>query len=92
MDWTAAIALLAIACQTVSTIFHLWLDWKKSQEPPKDEAWETATRICHANDNAFAGYDFFEIYRDLRFIQEHFEEIKDFRTLEQAKKDLRSKH
>lgn len=52
-------------------IFYAYLAYKKSKEPPKDEVWETATKILCSRGGTVYSDDFVELYSELKFFKEH---------------------
>jgi hypothetical protein len=50
---------------------YAYIALKKVKEPPKDEIWETATRImCSSGQSTYAD-EFIELYVQLKFFKEH---------------------
>ena len=82
---TAIVVLIPSVLSCVVTVCHLYWDYKKTKEPPKDEAWESAVRVLTADKMYnFSMDDFLEMYAQFRFMREHWEEIRGHRTLEEA--------
>ena len=53
------------------SIRNAYLAYKKSKEPPKDEIWETATKILCSHGDTVYSEDFIELYSELKFFKEH---------------------
>lgn len=60
------IAVISCLCSGVTSCIYAYLAWKKSKEPPKDEAWEAAIKIFCANGVAIDSADLFvDLYEQL---------------------------
>ncbi len=54
------------------SLIHAYIDLKKIKEPPKDEIWETATKLVSSSPpGAGAADDFAEIYMELKFFKDN---------------------
>lgn len=68
-----ALVIVAVASSVTSCIvscIHAWIAYKKSKEPPKDEIWETATRLVCANGQGADADEFAETYEELKLFKE----------------------
>lgn len=66
--------LLAVIPSILScclSCFYTYLQYKKSKEPPKDEVWETATKMICARGENLDSDDFAELYSELKFFKDH---------------------
>lgn len=52
------LACISVIVSSALSVFYAYLAYKKSQEPPKDEIWETALALCR-KDDAFDRSDCF---------------------------------
>lgn len=71
MDY--AIMILAIIPSILSVIvsgIYAYIALKKAKEPPKDEAWETATKIICSRSGLVYSDDFIELYTELKTFKE----------------------
>lgn len=71
------------------SIFHAYLAYRKSKEPPKDEVWETATKIICSRDGVIEADDFAELYSELKFFKEHPDLNYDFTNIETVMRKAR---
>ena len=79
--------ILAVVPSVLScalSIFYAYLQYKKSKEPPKDEVWETATKIICANGGNVYSDDFAELYLELKFFKENPEFVQQHKTIRNA--------
>lgn len=67
MEWLyATVTVLSILCSSVVSILYAIIAYKKSKEPPKDEIWEAALKICCSRGNIGADADdFASAYEEL---------------------------
>ena len=40
------LACISVILSSAVSVFYAYLAYKKSQEPPKDEVWEAALKLC----------------------------------------------
>lgn len=59
------LAVVSMLCSGFTSCIYAYLAWKKSKEPPKDEAWEAAIRLAIAGKENFDAQDFAELYEKL---------------------------
>ena len=83
------LTILAIAVPStlsvISSIIHAYIALKKATEPPKDEIWETATKIiCSGNVRVLGADDFADIYEQLKLFKDNGCSMKDITTLSHA--------
>lgn len=77
------VAVISTVCTCAATCFHLWLDWKKSKEPPKDEIWETAVRLYCANGGEQPEMDeFARVYLMLKALKKRDNPLAPFESFE----------
>ena len=51
---------------------YAFIALKKAKEPPKDDVWETTTKIlCSQNSNSVYGDDFAELYEELKWFKDN---------------------
>lgn len=63
-------ALISSVLSTIVSLLYAYIAYKKSKEPPKDEIWETATKIlCNSNGMKQAD-DFAFLYEELKFFKD----------------------
>lgn len=58
------LAVISMLCSAFTSCVYAYIAWKKSKEPPKDEAWEAAIRLMCAKDFTNAE-QFAELYEEL---------------------------
>ena len=63
---------------------YAYIALKKQKEPPKDEIWETATKIFCSNDSFRDADDFAFLYEQLKFFKENGCSMKDINSLTYA--------
>lgn len=69
---------------------YAYIALKKVKEPPKDEIWETATKIlCNSNSSMKDADDFAFLYEELKFFKENGCSMDGINTLSYA---VREKH
>ena len=81
------IVLLAVVPSVLScglSVFYAYLAYKKTKEEPKDEVWETATRMLCAQSGAPDSDDFAELYLELKFLKENPELCHQHRFIRKA--------
>lgn len=66
------------------SVFYAYLAYKKTKEKPKDEVWETATKILCAQGGIPGSDDFAELYLELKFFKENPELCQQHRTIRKA--------
>jgi len=66
------------------SVFYAYIAYKKSKEPPKDEIWETATKIICSNGGDVYSDDFAELYSELKFFKEHPDLVQKHHTIRNA--------
>ena len=93
MDTITAIVVLipSILSLCVSGIYA-YIALKKAKEPPKDEIWETATKLLCANGSSqIDADDFAELYEQLKLFKENGCSLKGCNSLFQAVNEERRK-
>lgn len=83
---TIVVLVPSVLSLCVSGIYA-YIALKKAKEPPKDEAWETATRLLSGKSGANAD-DFAELYLQLKFVKD-FPEAMDGHLMVQEAMDAR---
>lgn len=78
------IAVVPSVLSCLISLFYAYLAYKKSKEPPKDEVWETATKIICANGGNVYSDDFAELYTELKFFRDHPDLCRNHQTIRQA--------
>ena len=58
------LVVISSVCSAITSCIYAYIAWKKSKEPPRDEAWEAAIRLMCAKDFADAE-QFAELYEQL---------------------------
>lgn len=81
---TFLLALIPSVLSFAISVFYAYMEYKKSKEPPKDEVWETATKIICSNDDDAYSDDFAELYLELKFFKENTEFVCQHSTIKQA--------
>lgn len=81
---TLLLALIPSFLSCAISVFYAYLEYKKSKEPPKDEVWETATKIICANGGNVYSDDFAELYLELKFFKENPEYVQQHNTIRNA--------
>ena len=66
------------------SVFYAYLQYKKTKEQPKDEVWETATKIICSNGGNVYSDDFAELYMELKFFKEHPDLVQQHHTIRNA--------
>ena len=78
------VASISAITSTISTVVHLVISYKKSKEPPKDEIWETATRLLCADGGCKSGDQFANLYEELKLFKEKGCSLDELGTLSHA--------
>lgn len=81
------ILILAVVPSILScgiSVFYAYLAYKKSKEEPKDELWETATKIICTRGGIPCSDDFAELYLELKFFKENQELCQQHRLIRKA--------
>lgn len=86
---TVLIAVISLAISTVFQGISTYLQWKKANEPPKDEVWETTKQIICAKGDQVYSDEFAELYFELKFLKEHPEDLEGYTTIHSAMKAKR---
>lgn len=61
---------------------YAYIALKKAKEPPKDEIWETATKIiCNSQLSRISGDDFANLYEELKLFKNNGCSLKGLGTL-----------
>ena len=81
---TMLFAVVSLAVSTICSGIAAYLQLKKSNEPPKDEVWETATRMICARGGASYAEEFADLYLELKFLKEHPEALEGHLTIREA--------
>lgn len=66
------------------SVFYAYLAYKKTKEEPKDEVWETATKILCSQGNAPCSDEFAELYLELKFFKENPELCQEHKFIRKA--------
>ena len=85
---TIILAVFPSVLSCALSIFYAYLQYKKSKEPPKDEVWETATKMICAKGGNLDSDDFAELYSELKFFKDHPNCIYDHTTIRFAMKAM----
>lgn len=85
---TIILAVVPSVLSCALSIFYAYLQYKKSKEPPRDEVWETATKIICANGGNVDSDDFAELYLELKFFKEHPELVQQHNTIRNAMRSM----
>lgn len=80
------IALLSSIFSSCISLMYAYIAFKKSKEPPKDEIWETATKILCSSDSMKQADDFAFLYEELKFFKERGCTMDEITTLSYAVK------
>lgn len=88
---TTIVVLIPSVLSVFVSGIYAYIALKKANEPPKDEIWETATKILCSSDTSpqFSADDFAFLYEELKFFKENGCSMKDINTLSFA---VREKH
>ncbi len=82
---TTVIVLLPSVLSSIISLLYAYIAYKKSKEPPKDEIWETATKIiCNSTNSISGADDFADIYEQLKFFKDNGCSTKGIQTLAYA--------
>ena len=73
-------ALISSALSSCISLFYAYIAYKKTKDPPKDEIWETATKILCSGDSMKQGDDFAILYEELKLFKENGCSMKDIDT------------
>ena len=69
---TAIVVLIPSALSLFTSAIYAYIALKKAKEPPKDEIWETATKIlCNSDSSMKDSDDFARLYEELKFFKEN---------------------
>lgn len=77
-------ALISSISSCITSVIYAYLAFKKHQEPPKDEIWETVTRILCSCNTSLDTEDFAELYEELHFLKENPEAVKRAGSIRKA--------
>lgn len=77
---TVVVLIPSILSLCISGIYA-YIALKKAKEPPKDEIWETATKILCSGNPMQQGDDFAILYEELKLFKENGCSMKDIETL-----------
>lgn len=64
------IALISSIFSSCVSLIYAYIAYKKSKEPPKDEIWETATKILCSSNSMKEADDFAFLYEELKFFKD----------------------
>lgn len=93
MDILTTIIVLvpSILSLCVSGIYA-YIALKKAKEPPRDEVWETTTKLlCAGNSSTIDADEFAELYEQLKFFKDNGCSIKGYNSLMFAVGEKRQK-
>ncbi len=66
------LAFISTVLSSFVSLIYAYIAYKKSKEPPKDEIWETATKIlCNSNYTDKNADEFAIIYESLKLFKEN---------------------
>lgn len=69
---TAIVILIPSTLSLFTSSIYAYIALKKAKEPPKDEIWETATRIlCNSGTSMKDSDDFARLYEELKFFKDN---------------------
>lgn len=69
---TLVLAFISTVLSSCVSLIYAYIAYKKSKEPPKDEIWETATKIlCNSNSADRNADEFAMIYESLKLFKEN---------------------
>ena len=69
---TTLAIVIPSALSLITSLIYACIALKKAKEPPKDEIWETATKlICNGNNPILGADEFADIYEQLKFFKEN---------------------
>ena len=88
---TLILAVIPSILSCAISVFYAYIAYKKSKEPPKDEVWETATKIICSNGGNVYSDDFAELYSELKFFKEHPDIVQNHTTIREAMKSIETK-
>ena len=93
MDVLSTIVVLVPSVLSLCvSLIHAYIDLKKIKEPPKDEIWETATKLVSSSPSgAGAADDFAEIYMELKFFKDNGYSLNGEYTIHAAMRNKREK-
>lgn len=74
----------------LTSAFYAYLGYKRMKEPPKDEVWETTTRLLSGTGNQIYSDDFAELYRELKFIKETGANFPSHYPVKRAMQEMQS--
>lgn len=78
-------ALISSVLSSCISLLYAYIAYKKTKEPPKDEIWETATRIlCSSGTTDKNADEFALIYESLKLFKEKGYSMKGILSLEYA--------
>lgn len=83
------LTILAIAIpstlSTITALIHAYVTLKKATEPPKDEIWETATKlVCNSSVPVLGADEFADMYEQLKLFKDNGCSMKDITSLSYA--------
>lgn len=64
--------LLIVPCvfSCITTVIYAYIAYQNFKKP-RDEVWETATKICQSNGKYTDANEFAQIYEQLKFFKDH---------------------
>ena len=86
---TFLVVLIPSTLSLCTSGIYAYIALKKAKEPPKDEIWETATKILCNSDSTKDADDFAFLYEELKFFRDRGCSLDGITTLSYA---VREKH
>lgn len=83
---TTVVVLIPTILSLCTSGIYAYIALKKAKEPPKDEIWETATKILCSSSSMKNADDFAFLYEELKFFKERGCTMDEITTLSHAVK------
>lgn len=81
---TAIVVLIPSTLSLFTSAIYAYIALKKAKEPPKDEIWETATKILCNRDSMKEADDFAFLYEELKLFKDRGCTMDGITTLSHA--------
>lgn len=78
---TTVIVLIPSVLSLCVSGIYAYIALKKAKEPPKDEIWETATKLLCASGSAADADEFAELYEQLKLFKDNGCSMQGFNSL-----------
>lgn len=88
---TIVLAFISTIISSCSSLLYGYIALKKLKEPPKDEIWETATKLVCNNESLQDADNFAFVYEQLKYFKDNGCSMQDINSLLFAVREKNSK-